>query len=129
MVGEPGIVKRTKQPYLGIRLQAPFRGMFTEVNKQFPALDKWLRQHGVAPAGPRFLRYHVIDMAGEMDVEVWSSPDFVDTLIRHTFPHLLGRFFELLKGIRACQTSVELCVIEGCISLLVFRLRVGAGLQ
>jgi len=70
MIGEPRIVKRTEQPYLGIRLQAPYRGMFTEVNKQFPALDKWLRRHGVAPAGPRFLRYHVIDMANEMDVEV-----------------------------------------------------------
>ncbi len=40
------------------------------VNEQFPTLDKWLRQHGVTPAGSRFLRYHVIDMAGEMDIEV-----------------------------------------------------------
>ncbi len=44
--------------------------MFAQVNKQFPALDKWMRQHGITPAGRRFLRYHVIDMAGEMDIEV-----------------------------------------------------------
>ena len=70
MIGEPRIVKRTEQPYIGIRMQAPFRGMFAQVNKQFPTLDKWLRQHGIPPAGPRFLRYHVIDMAGEMNIEV-----------------------------------------------------------
>ncbi len=29
-----------------------------------------MRQHGITPAGRRFLRYHVIDMAGEMDIEV-----------------------------------------------------------
>jgi effector-binding domain-containing protein len=70
MIGEPRIVKRAVQPYLGIRIQAPFRGMFAQVNNQFPTLEKWLRQHGIEPAGPRFLRYHVIDMAGEMDIEV-----------------------------------------------------------
>jgi effector-binding domain-containing protein len=70
MIGEPRIVKRAEQPYLGIRFRAPFRGMFAQVSKQLPALERWLRQHEITPAGPRFLRYHVIDMAGEMDVEV-----------------------------------------------------------
>ncbi len=70
MIGEPKIVERAEQPYLGIRIQAPYRGMFAQVNKQFTILDKWLRQQGITPAGPHFLRYHVIDMAGEMDIEV-----------------------------------------------------------
>ena len=70
MIGEPKIVERAEQPYLGIRFQTPFRGMFAQANKLFKVLDKWLRQNGVTPAGPHFLRYHVIDMAGEMDIEV-----------------------------------------------------------
>ena len=69
MIGEPKIVERTEQPYLGIRFQTPYRGMFAQANKQFNILNKWLRQHGVTPAGPRLLRYHVIDMAGDMDIE------------------------------------------------------------
>jgi hypothetical protein len=43
--------------------------MFAQVNKEFPKFDKWLRQHGFTPVGPGFLRYHVIDMGGEMDIE------------------------------------------------------------
>src|SRR5258708_38515645 len=70
MIGQRKIVERADQPYLGIRIKAPFRGMFGQANKQCTTLDKWLRQHGITPAGPRFLRYHVIDMAGEMDIEV-----------------------------------------------------------
>jgi effector-binding domain-containing protein len=70
MIGQPKIEERAEQPYLGIRFQASYRGMFAQVNKQFKMLDKWLRQHGVTPAGPHFLRYHVIDMAGDMDIEV-----------------------------------------------------------
>ena len=70
MIGKPKIVEWAEQPYVGIRIQTPFRGMFAQVNKQFGMLDKWLRQHGITPGGARFLRYHVIDMAGEMDVEV-----------------------------------------------------------
>ena len=70
MIGKPKIVEQAEQPYLGIRIQAPYRGMFAQVNQQFTKLDKWLRQRGITPTGPHFLRYHVIDMAGEMDIEV-----------------------------------------------------------
>jgi hypothetical protein len=40
------------------------------------------------------------DYTDEADI-LWSSPDFVDTLIRHSLSHLLGRFFEFLKGVGA----------------------------
>jgi effector-binding domain-containing protein len=70
MIGEPKIDERVEQHYLGIRILAPYRGMFAQVNKQFTTLNKWLKQHRITPAGAPFLRYHVIDMAGEMDIEV-----------------------------------------------------------
>jgi effector-binding domain-containing protein len=70
MIGKPKIDERAEQYYLGIRVQTPFRGMFAEAGQQFKTLNKWLKQHGITPAGAFFLRYHVIDMAGEMDIEV-----------------------------------------------------------
>ena len=86
MIGKPKLVERAEQRYLGIRIQTPFRGMFAHVNKQLAILEKWIARHTYSPIGPRLLRYHVVDMSGEMDVEVewslrlhrraigWSSP-------------------------------------------------------
>jgi hypothetical protein len=46
------------------------KGMFTEVNKLRKELASWLRQQKVESACSPFLRYYVIDMAGEMDIEI-----------------------------------------------------------
>ena len=69
-VGDPTVDYRPEQPYMGIRTQVPMRGMFTVVAQSRKELSTWLKQQGVDAAGPPFLRYHVIDMAGEMDIEV-----------------------------------------------------------
>src|SRR5258708_7216082 len=53
-----------------MRVQRAMKGMFAVVNKLFKELNKWARTQNVRPAGAPFLRYHVIDMAGQMDVEV-----------------------------------------------------------
>jgi effector-binding domain-containing protein len=66
---EPKIDQRTEQPYMGIRIQTPMKGMFKEITKISKELPKWFKQHGIEPAAPPFLRYHVIDMEGEMDIE------------------------------------------------------------
>jgi len=71
LVGKPKIDERPEAPYMGIRTQTPFKGMFTVVDKHlFKELSAWIKQEGIEPAGPPFLRYHVIDMEGEMDIEV-----------------------------------------------------------
>jgi effector-binding domain-containing protein len=69
-VSQPRIDYRTERPYMGIRTQVPMKGMFQVVDKLRQEMSIWLKQQGVEPAGPPFLRYHVIDMAGEMDIEV-----------------------------------------------------------
>jgi effector-binding domain-containing protein len=69
-VSEPRIDDRPEKPYLGIRTQTPFKGMFNVVAQLRKELSAWAKQQGVEPSGPPFLRYHVIDMAGEMDIEV-----------------------------------------------------------
>ena len=69
-VSKPTLDERPEEPYMGIRTQTPFKGMFTVVDKQLlKELSAWLNQEGIAPAGLPFLRYHVINMDGEMDIE------------------------------------------------------------
>jgi effector-binding domain-containing protein len=67
--GAPQIALRDAQPYLGIR--GPVTdGIRSFADSAFPELFGWLAEHGVAPAGPPFLRYHEVDHAGEpLDVE------------------------------------------------------------
>jgi effector-binding domain-containing protein len=70
MIGEPKIDSRAEIIYMGIRVQTPMKGMFGVVTKLFKEINKWMKQHGYTASGAPFLRYHVIDMAGEMDIEV-----------------------------------------------------------
>src|SRR5690242_1015218 len=71
LVGKPKIEERSEEQYMGIRTQTLFKGMFTVVDKHlFKELRAWMKQEGIEPAGSPFLRYHVIDMEGEMDIEV-----------------------------------------------------------
>jgi effector-binding domain-containing protein len=69
-VTEPKIDARPERPYMGIRKKVPMSNMSREVTKLFKDLNAWVEQKGVTAAGPRFLRYHVIDMSGQMDIEV-----------------------------------------------------------
>jgi effector-binding domain-containing protein len=70
IVREPGIDERPAQPYMGIRVQTPFKGMFQVVDKLHKQLFTWAKTNGTEPAAPTFLRYHVIAMEGIMDIEV-----------------------------------------------------------
>ena len=70
LVGTPKMDHRPEQPYMGIRVQTPFKGMFTVVDKHLlKEIRAWMKQEGLEPAGPPFLRYHVVQMDGEMDIE------------------------------------------------------------
>jgi effector-binding domain-containing protein len=71
MVSEPRVYERPDEHYMGIRVQTPFKGMFTVIDKHlFKELRAWMEQEGVEPAGQPFFRYYIINMEGEMDVEV-----------------------------------------------------------
>lgn len=69
-IGAPGIEHRPARHTVGIRIVTPFEGMFAQVDILLKALRGWVNQHGLAEQGPYFLRYHTIDMAGDMDIEV-----------------------------------------------------------
>jgi effector-binding domain-containing protein len=68
-ISEPQIDERPEKVYMGIRTQTPMKGMFKVVDGLRKELTAWFKAQGAAPAGPPFLRYHIIDMAGEMDIE------------------------------------------------------------
>ena len=69
MIGKPKIDTRPEISYMGIREQMPMSSMDKNLPPLFNELSSWVEKQGVELAGTPFLRYHVIDMAGEMDIE------------------------------------------------------------
>jgi effector-binding domain-containing protein len=67
-IGKPKIDKRPKITYMGIRTIAPFKGMPKVIGKLVDELNGWVAENKVKTAGPPFLRFHVIDMRGYMDI-------------------------------------------------------------
>jgi effector-binding domain-containing protein len=67
-IGKPKIDTRPKLIYMGIRTVTPFKGMFTVVAMLRKELDAWIETNKIKTAGPPFLRFHVIDMRGFMDI-------------------------------------------------------------
>jgi effector-binding domain-containing protein len=68
MSTELEIVDRPAQPYVAVRRTVTLQ-TFPEIADRLPGLFGWLAERGVAPAGPPFFRYLVIDMERELDVE------------------------------------------------------------
>ena len=66
---QPQIYHRAAQPYAGIRTSVTMAGFPQAADTLCPELFGWLQEHGVVAAGPPFIRYHMIDMAAELDVE------------------------------------------------------------
>jgi effector-binding domain-containing protein len=65
----PAVADLPDRHCAGIRTVTPFRGMFAVRDALMAELYSWLDRRGVA-FGLTFFRLHVVDMAGDMDVEV-----------------------------------------------------------
>jgi effector-binding domain-containing protein len=69
--GTPRVDHREALPYMGIRERVTMADLAGDV---IPALvDEvfaWLDREGIDPQGAPFVRYHVIDMAAELEIEV-----------------------------------------------------------
>ena len=66
---DPKIEFQPEKRYMGIRIQTPFSGMSKEIVKLRKELALWCSEKGIEAAGSPVLRYHCIDMKGEMDLE------------------------------------------------------------
>ena len=64
----PEITQRPAQPYAGISAWVPWAALGS-VADRIPEIFGWLGARGIAPAGPPFFRYHVVDMEGQLKVE------------------------------------------------------------
>ena len=67
---EPTLAYRDEQPYIGSRTKATMQDLGTAIPQGLDAVFDWLGEQGVAPAGAPFIRYHVIDMEAELDIEL-----------------------------------------------------------
>ena len=75
VVEGPRLETRPETPTLGIRETVPFRTMLSNRDRLLAELIAWLQEHDIQPTGPFFLRLHVVDMAGLMDIEVGVVSD------------------------------------------------------
>ena len=68
---QPKIDERAEQPYMGIRTQVSIEQMGDGLVPQLLGETfGWLAEHGIEPAGPPLMRFHVINMEGLMDIEL-----------------------------------------------------------
>lgn len=114
-IGAPSIGHRIERQSIGLRIITPFEGMFAQTDRLFKELRQWVNKKGLANQGPYFLRYHVIDMKGLMDVEagfVVASQQTGDERVKcGTLP--AGRYAHLtysryaLRGNQALLTWVK----------------------
>jgi len=63
------VEKRPAIPYLGIRVITPFRGMLATRDRLLAEARAAITEAGITTVGYGFLRLHVIDMDGLMDLE------------------------------------------------------------
>jgi hypothetical protein len=67
---EPARVEeRPAIPYVGIRVITPFRGMLAARDRLLAEVRAGINEAGIETVGYGFLRLHVIDMVGPMDLE------------------------------------------------------------
>lgn len=70
MLSEPKIVERPAQPYAAIKAFVTMAEIPEVLPGLHPQLAGWLAQHGGAPTGPPFFKYNVVNMDGQMEIEV-----------------------------------------------------------
>jgi effector-binding domain-containing protein len=61
---------RPARPYAAIPVRVTMDGLSGAVDEAFPELFGWLAAQGIPAAGPPFIRYLVIDMAAELQIEL-----------------------------------------------------------
>src|ERR1700758_445816 len=71
----PQIEQRDAQPYAGIRTSVTMDGLADAIDQAFPELFGWLAERATGAAAAPFIRYLVIDMQGELEVELGVPAD------------------------------------------------------
>jgi hypothetical protein len=64
----PSVIERAPQPYVSVPRTVAMATISSAAD-DIPGLFAWLAERGTEPAGPPFLRYNVIDMDRELQLE------------------------------------------------------------
>jgi effector-binding domain-containing protein len=113
MISKPKLEERDAQHYVGIRTQVSMRALKKVIPKLLGEVFAWVEKRGVAPAGAPFIRYHVINMAGNMDVELGVPVPTVESGDDYVAPGVIpaGRYATLVyagvTGIKGNKALVE----------------------
>lgn len=98
MLDEPQISTRAQQPYVAIRQKVSMSEL-AGLGARFTELFAWLETRGMAPAGPPFFRYLVIDMDRELEVDAGvpmaTAVDGDGRVVPSTLP--AGRYATLVQ--------------------------------
>ena len=70
MLSEPRLDERPDLHYVAERTRVPMQEFAGAVDRAYPRVFTWLREHDIAPAGAPIIRYRVIDMATALDVDI-----------------------------------------------------------
>jgi hypothetical protein len=74
LVEPPHVVDKPRAATIGVRVVTPFLGMLAVRDGLMQEIRSWSDDHRV-DLGPLFMRLHVVDMAGDMDMEVGAFAD------------------------------------------------------
>ena len=69
IIAPPRVERRPERVYLGIRVVTAFRGMLKVRDELLREVQAWIGRSDAEPIEHGFLRLHVIDMNGVMDIE------------------------------------------------------------
>jgi effector-binding domain-containing protein len=64
----PSVEQRPEQPYVAVRETVTMTTV-ARIADRTPEVFGWLGERGIAPAGPPFFKYDVIDMGGDLVIE------------------------------------------------------------
>ncbi len=67
---QPQVTERAAQPYVGVPFTVSMETFPQAADAGFPELFGWLAENGVTASGPPFIRYHVIHMEAELEIEI-----------------------------------------------------------
>lgn len=70
MIGTPKVEDRDEQHFVGIRTQVPMKKFSKVIPQLHGEVFDWLEKQGVTPSGAPFVRFHVINMEAQMDIEM-----------------------------------------------------------
>jgi hypothetical protein len=67
---QPQVTRREPQPYVSVPFTVTMATFPQAADAGFPEILGWLGARGITPSGPPFIRYGVIDMDGELEIEI-----------------------------------------------------------